>query len=169
MRYEGENQRELVPRDYNPPPVKPTCRRCRKKPPFFIATFCCFLGLVQVIVFHLKAVENVLLFRQDRDERIVNCHLGVRCRASTHSAANAGASYPRSDSWAYLKANVFLSVGVKNGIVWCSAVMTGRHSWHLRCSFLHIQPEKGKQSLGSSGSGPTFKWGSATETWLPTF
>lgn len=98
MRYEGENQRELVPRDYNPPPVKPTCRRCRKKPPFFIATFCCFLGLVQVIVFHLKAVENVLLFRQDRDERIVNCHLGVRCRASTHSAANAGASYPRSDS-----------------------------------------------------------------------
>lgn len=117
-RYQDEKQKELVPWDYDPPSEKMTCHRSRKKPPFFIAVFCYFLVLVQVIVFHLKAVENVRLFRQDWDERSVSCQLGVRHRASMLSTTNTGARYLRSSCWVYLEAIVYLSAGVKNGILW---------------------------------------------------
>lgn len=89
-------------------------------------------------MFHLKAVENVLLFSQARDQS-VKCLIGV---ASMRSAMNSGASYLCSSCWVCLKAGVLLSVGVTHGFVGRSAATTGRHSWHLHCFFLHIHPER---------------------------
>ncbi|KQL00107.1 hypothetical protein AAES_33820 [Amazona aestiva] len=42
------------------------CLWSKKKPPFFIATLRYLLGSVHITVFHLKADEHVLLFRQDQ-------------------------------------------------------------------------------------------------------
>lgn len=112
-RHQSENQSSVVPRDYNPPSGKMTSCRSRGKMLLFIAMFHYFFGLVKVILFHLQAVENVLLFRQDQEVSSVSYHIRTRCRVLLHAAATAGTSCLRCNCWAYLRANVFVSVGVK--------------------------------------------------------